>query len=49
MVREEKADGGGIENNPPLFRDLVSEKLTPPPSSEGPITETVAFSNGGFS
>lgn len=49
LVREAKPDGGGIEKNPPLPRGPVLEKLTPPPSSEGPITETVELSDNDFS
>lgn len=49
LMRETKPGGGGIEKNPPLPRGPVLEKLTPPPSSEGPITETVELNDNDFS
>ena len=48
LEREVKPGGGGNENNPELPRDSALGKLIPPPSSEGPMTETVVFSGCGF-
>jgi len=49
LGRGTEPGGGGSENNPPLPRNPTLEKFIPPPSPEGPITETVAFGGRSFS
>ena len=48
-MREVKPGGGGIEKNPPFPRDVLWEKFIPPPSSDGPITETAELRDRDFS
>ena len=49
LERETEPGGGGSENNPPVPEGLPLEKFIPPPSSEGPMTEIVAFGGRSFS
>ena len=48
-MREVKPGGGGIEKDTPFPKDVLWEKFTPPPSSDGPITETAELSDRDFS